>query len=74
MSITGKRVQVVEWIYSGSCAVRVELPAIVPDEDPTEPCFEPETVRLLDRMQRWADGGDVDKLAKFGQVYIRQSA
>jgi len=74
MAIAGQHIRVVEWIYSGRCAVRVELPAVVPEEDPTEPCFEPPTVKLLDRLQQWADAGDVEELAKHGDVYIRRSA
>lgn len=46
----------------------------MPDEDPSEPCLEPETVRWLDELQRLADAGDTEALAKVGDVYVRRSA
>ena len=54
--------------------MRVEVDAIIPDEDPSEPCFEPEAVQWMDRLQQLADEGNVVELAKAGQIYVRQPA
>ncbi len=74
MKIKGKRIKVQRWIHAEPCVVRVEVEAIIPDADPSEPCLEPATVRWLDDIQRQASAGQMEELAKIGQVYVRQSA
>lgn len=76
--VKGARIKLPQWIEgrssAGPFAVRVEVDAVIPDADPSEPCFEPEAVRLLDELQQLADAGDVDALQKHGEVYFRRSA
>ena len=72
--IQGKRVKVPQWIHGTQCVVRVEVEAVIPDADPSEPCFEPQAVKWMDDLQRLADAGDADALAKFGEVFVRRSA
>ena len=74
MAIKGKRTKIERWIHAQPCVVRVEVEAIVPDADPSEPCLEPKTIRFLDELQTKADRGMVKELAKIGDVYVRQSA
>ncbi len=74
MRIKGKRIKVPRWIHGGPCVVRVEVDAVIPDSDPSEPCLEPHTVRWLDKLHRMAEAGEVDELAKAGEVYVRRSA
>ena len=74
MLLPGKRIKISQWVHSASCAVRVEVDAVVPDADPSEPCLEPQTMRWLDELQRKADAGLVDELAKVGELYVRRSA
>jgi len=62
------------WIHAPACVVRVEVTAIVPDADPSEPCLEPKTIRFLDELQKKADQGLVNELAQVGDVYVRRSA
>jgi hypothetical protein len=71
MTISGKRIKVPKWIHSAHCAVRVMVDAVIPDSDPSEPCFEPPAVKWMDELQRLVDAGDVDALAKVGEVYVR---
>ena len=54
--------------------VRVEVEAVIPDADPSEPCFEPQAVKWMDDLQRLADAGDAEALSKFGEVFVRRSA
>jgi hypothetical protein len=56
------------------CVVKVEVDAVVPDADGSEPCLEPSTLKWLDELQRKADAGDLDALSKVGEVYVRRSA
>ncbi|HEV8603745.1 MAG TPA: hypothetical protein VGQ99_00170 [Tepidisphaeraceae bacterium] len=69
----GKRVKVPQWIHSAKCAIHVEVDAVIPDEDPSEPCFEPKAVKFMDELQRLANEGRVDELAKHGEVYVRRA-
>lgn len=76
--LKGRRLSLPQWIEGrgarGPFVVRVMAEAVVPDEDPSEPCFEPDTVRWLEEVQRLADSGDVAALAKVGDIYVRKSA
>ncbi len=56
------------------CVVHVQVDAIIPDADPSEPCFEPAAVKWMDHLQRLANEGKIDELAKAGEVYVRRSA
>src|SRR5207248_2847517 len=56
--LAGKRVKIPQWIHGQQCVVRVDVDAIIPDEDPSEPCFEPAAVKWMDRLQQLADDGD----------------
>ena len=49
--------------------VAVDVEAVIPDADPTEACFEPDTVELLRQVELHARQGDVPWLRKHGKVY-----
>jgi hypothetical protein len=70
----GKRITIPQWIHAGACVVRVEVQAIVPEDDPSEPCLEPATLRWLDELQALADAGNIAELENAGTVYVRKSA
>ncbi len=38
------------WVRRGRYAVEVEVEVVYPTGDPSEPCLEPATVRLLDEV------------------------
>lgn len=74
MLLPGKRIKLEQWIHAPACVVRVEVDAIIPDDDPSEPCLEPPTIRFLDDLQTKADQGQITELEKVGDVYVRRSA
>ncbi|MGD1278001.1 MAG: hypothetical protein ABR964_12365 [Tepidisphaeraceae bacterium] len=74
MVLEGKRIKIEQWIHAPACVVRVEVEAVVPDADPSEPCLEPQTLRFLDDLQRKADQGLINELSQVGVVYVRRSA
>jgi hypothetical protein len=74
MALRGKRTKVEKWIHAPSCVVRVEVEAIIPEADPSEPCFQPRTIKFLDELQDKANRGLISELAKVGDVYVRRSA
>ena len=74
MKLEGKRITIQKWIHAESCVLQVEVEAIIPVDDPTEPCLEPSTLQWLDQLQQMADEGKVEQLQRHGTVYVRQSA
>ncbi len=69
MRIPGERIKRTRLIQSEKYVVAVEVEMVVPVDDPSEPCYESETVQLLREIQERADQGDVAWLAKRGKVY-----
>jgi len=67
-------VRIPRWIHAARCVVRVEVDAIIPDADPSEPCLELATVRWLEDVQAMADAWEFDRLAAIGELYVRRSA
>ncbi|MEW6249806.1 MAG: hypothetical protein AB1716_04105 [Planctomycetota bacterium] len=74
MKFEGKRVKQVRWIHAAACVVRVEVEAVIPIDDPSEPCFEPQTVEFLREVHARAETGDIAWLRNVGQVYTRVPA
>ena len=57
------------WVQRGEYAVEVEVEVVYLDEDPSEACLEPATVRWLDEVASKAEAGDVAYLQKVGRVF-----
>jgi len=55
------------WVQRGQYAVEVEV--VYPDDDPSEACLEPNTVRWLDEVARRAEQGDIAFLRTVGRVF-----
>ena len=69
MRIPGKRISRVRWIHTDRYVVAVEVEMVIPPDDPSEPCYEAETVQLLRAVEEHALRGDVDWLKRHGKVY-----
>ena len=57
------------WVQRGRFAVEVEIEVVYPDDDPSEPCLEPDAVRKLDEIARRAEQGDLAYLRSVGRVF-----
>ena len=57
------------WVQRGRFAVEVDVEVVYPDDDPSEPCLEPDAVRKLDEIARRAEQGDVAYLRTVGRVF-----
>ena len=57
------------WVQRGLYAVEVEVEVVYPEDDPSEPCLEPATLRWLDEVARKAEEGDVQYLQKAGRLF-----
>jgi hypothetical protein len=69
MRIPGQRVKRVRWIHTDRYVVAVEVEMVIPIDDPSEPCYEAETVQLLREVEEHARQGDLDWLKQHGKVY-----
>ena len=74
MQIPGKRIKRTRLVRTDRFVIAVEVEAVIPDADPSEPCFEPATVELLRQVERHARDGDVQWLKQHGKVYAAVEA
>lgn len=69
MRLTGKRIKRTKLIQTDKDVIAVELEMVVPPDDPSEPCYESETVDFLRQVKEHAERGDVACLSEHGRVY-----
>ncbi len=74
MNLPGKRVRRTRLVRTDRFVVAVEVEAVIPDADPSEPCFEPHVVELLRQVESHAKSGDVEWLKQHGKVYAAMEA
>jgi hypothetical protein len=67
--IPGQRIKRTRLIQTDKYVVAVEVEMVIPPDDPSEPCYESETVQLLREVKEHAERGDVDWLSQRGKVY-----
>jgi hypothetical protein len=70
MRIVGERVKRTRLIQTARYVIAVEVEAVIPPDDPTEPCYEAETVQLLRQVREHAEKGDEAWLRQHGKVYV----
>ncbi len=69
MRIPGRRIHRTRLVRTEQYVVAVDVEAVIPDADPSEPCFEAETVELLREVEVRARRGDIEWLQNHGKVY-----
>jgi hypothetical protein len=69
MPIPGERINRTRLIQIDKYVVAVEVEMVIPEDDPSEPCYETETVKLLRDVKEHAERGDVEWLSQRGKVY-----
>jgi hypothetical protein len=69
MRMPGKRLKRTRLVRTDQFVIAVEVEAVIPDDEPSEPCFEPETIQLLREVERHAQQGDLQWLREHGRVY-----
>ncbi len=74
MRISGQRIKRLRLVQTDRYVVAVDVELVIPDDDPSEPCYEAETVQLLKEIEEHAQRGDVDWLAQHGKVYEAMAA
>ena len=74
MRIPGRRVRRTRLVRTNRYIIAVELEAVIPDADPSEACYEPETVELLREVESRARRRDMEWLKQHGKVYAALGA
>lgn len=74
MRIAGERLKRTRLIQTEKYVVAVEVELVVPPEDPSEPCYEAETVQFLREVKERAERDDLDWLMRHGKVYAALAA
>jgi hypothetical protein len=69
MRIPGRRFKRWRLVQTDKYVVAVEVEMVVPDDDPSEPCYEAETVQLLREVKERAERDDFGWLKQHGKVY-----
>lgn len=69
MRISGERIKRTRLIQTDRFVVAVDVEMVIPVDDPSEPCYESETVQLLRDIEEHAKRGDVAWLTRHGKVY-----
>jgi len=74
MRISGERIKRTRLIQTDRYVVAGEVEMVIPPDDPSEPCYEPETVRLLREVKERAERNDLKWLKEHGKVYTAVGA
>ena len=69
MRIPGERVKATRLVRGGRYVVAIKVEMVIPLDDPSEPCYESETVQLVREVADHAERGDASWLERHGQVY-----
>lgn len=74
MRIPGQRLNRTRLVQTDKYVVAVQVEMVIPADDPSEPCYESETVELLQEIKEHAERGDVQWLSSKGKVYAAMDA
>lgn len=74
MRVAGERIKRTRLIQTEKYVVAVEVEMVIPVDDPSEPCYEAETIQLLREVKERAEQEDVAWLMQKGKVYAAVSA
>jgi hypothetical protein len=74
MRLAGKRLKRTRLIQTDRFVVAVEVEMVIPPDDPSEPCYESETVEFLKEVKQHAEAGDLGWLKERGRVYAALDA
>ena len=69
MQIAGERIKRRRLIQTERYVVAVEVEMVIPADDPSEPCYEAETVKFLREVKERANLDDLNWLQQHGKVY-----
>ena len=74
MRVAGERIKRTRLIQTERYVVAVDVEMVVPPDDPSEPCYEAETVSFLREVKQRAERDDLNWLRQHGKVYAALGA
>jgi hypothetical protein len=74
MRVPGQRIKRTRLVQTEKYVVAVEVEMVIPNDDPSEPCYESETIQLLREVKERAELGDLAWLTRHGKVYAAVGA
>ena len=74
MKIPGQRVVRTRFVQTEKYVIAVQIEMVIPEDDPSEPCLESETVEFLQRVRQKAEADDLTWLRAHGKVYAALEA
>ncbi len=74
MRIPGERIKRTRLVQTEKYVVAVEVEMVIPVDDPSEPCYESDTVQFLREIREHAEQEDVKWLITRGKVYAAMGA
>ena len=69
MQISGERIKKTRLIQTEKYVVAVDVEMVIPADDPSEPCYEAETVKFLREVKQRAERDELNWLKQHGKVY-----
>jgi hypothetical protein len=69
MQISGERIKRTRLIQTERYVVAVDVEMVIPADDPSEPCYEAETVKFLREVKERAERNELSWLRQHGKVY-----
>jgi hypothetical protein len=74
MRVSRERIKRTRLIQTDRYVVAVEVEMVIPADDPSEPCYEVETVQFLREVKERAERDEVEWLKKHGKLYAAVGA
>ena len=74
MRVAGERIKRTRLIQTDKYVVAVEVEMVFPVDDPSEACYESETVQFLREIRERVERGDVAWLSQKAKVYAAVGA
>ena len=74
MRIAGERIKRKRLIQTERYVVAVDVELVIPEDDPSEPCYEAETVNFLREVKERAERDELNWLKEHGKVYAAVGA
>ena len=74
MRVSGERIKKTRFVQTDQYIIAVEVEMVIPEDDPSEPCYEAETVRFLQEVKERAERNELTWLKEHGRVYTALDA
>ena len=74
MQIAGERIKRTRLIQTEKYVIAVEVEMVIPADEPSEPCYEAETVKFLREVKERAERDELSWLKRHGKVYAAVGA